>query len=335
MSTDMKRREFISLLGGAAAAFASPPAARAQQDRRVRRIGVLMGLVENDPDAQPRIAAFRKRLQELGWTEGRNIQFDYRWMTPGGERLRADAAELVKNAPDLIVADTTSALAALRPFSGDIPVVFLRVSDPVGGGFIDNLARPGGKITGIANFEYAMGGKWLELLKQIAPRLSRMTVLSYPGSSAHAGLWQVIESAAPSFKLEAKNAPVRDTAEIERAILAAAGEPDSGLLLLPFVTIEINRAAIIDLAARHRLPAIYPLHHFATAGGLIAYGVEALDLYRQTAVYVDRILKGTRPSDLPVQQPGKFELVINLKTAKMLGLEVSSMLLALADEVIE
>jgi ABC-type uncharacterized transport system substrate-binding protein len=328
----MRRREFITLLGGAAA---WPLTARAQQREQMRRIGFLMEITQNDPDVQPRAAAFQGRLQELGWLEGRNIRIDYRWAGPDVDRLSAHATELVRSNPDLIVANSTAALTALRPLSGDIPVVFLRVSDPVGAGFVNSLARPGGNLTGITNYEFAIGGKWLQLLKQIAPHISGVTVLSYPGMVAHDGLWRTIEAAAAAFTIETRAVPVRHAAEIESAIVAAAGAPNNGAILLPHAIIEANRVMIIEMAARRRLPVIYPLRHHAAAGGLIAYGLEPLNLYRQVAVYVDRVLRGARPAELPVQQPTKFELVINLKTAKALGIDVPEKLLALADEVIE
>ncbi len=326
------RRELVALLGGAAVVW--PIVARGQQSGRAPRIGVLMGVAEADPEARPRAAAFQKRLQELGWTEGR-IQIDYRWVGENAERLRAGVAEVVALAPSLIVADTTAALSAVKPAAGNIPIVFLRVSDPVNSGFVDSLARPSGNITGIANFEYAIGSKWLELLKQVAPRVAHVTMLSYPGMIVHEGLRRAIEAAAPSFAVTARAVPVRDTAEIERAILAAADEPRSGLIVLPHLVIETNRGLIIDMAARYRLPAIYPLRHYTSAGGLIAYGPEPMEIYRQAAAMVDRILKGARPADLPVQQPTNFELSINLKTANALGLTPPETVLALADEVIE
>jgi putative tryptophan/tyrosine transport system substrate-binding protein len=328
----VKRRNFIMLVGGAAA---WPITARAQPAERVRQLGVLMGMQQSDPEAGPRVAAFERRLQELGWTAGRNVRIDYRWSSENSEKLRAQAAELIALAPELIVADGTAALTTIRPLARGLPLVFLRVSDPVGAGFIDSLARPGGSITGITNFEYMMGGKWLELLKQIAPRIARATALVYPGMSAHAGLWETIKVAAPTLGLEVNAVTVRTGSEIESAITAAAQQPDHGIVLLPHAIVEISRLQIIAAAARHRLPVIYPLRHYAPAGGLIAYGLEPLDLYRQTAVLVDRILRGSRPMDLPVMQPTRFELAINLTTAKALGLTVSDRLLALADEVIE
>jgi putative ABC transport system substrate-binding protein len=328
----LKRRDFIAALGVAVAS--RPLAARAQQGAQMRRIGVLMGIEQNDPDAQPRALAFQRRLESLGWNES-NVRIDYRWLTPDAARLREDSADLAQSNPDLLVADTTAVLTALRPLSHDLPVVFLRISDPVGAGFINSLARPGGNLTGITNFEDSMGSKWLELLKEIAPDISIITVLSYPGMVAHVGLLRAIDAGAAALGVKTKTMPARGTAEIERAINAAASESYSGLLLLPHAIIEINRLFIIEMAARVRIPVIYPLRHYAEAGGLIAYGLEPHDLYTQAAVYVDRILRGTKPAELPVQQPTKFELAINLKTAKALGIKVPTTLLALANEVIE
>ena len=328
----MRRREFIGVLG--LAAF-SLDEASAQQTQRVRRIGFLMGIERSDPDASPRAAAFQERLKALGWIDGENIRIDYRWLTPNAARLRQDAAELAQSKPDVIIADTTAALTATRPLSGDLPVIFLRVSDPVGAGFVNSLARPGGNITGITNFEDAIGGKWLELLKEIAPQMSQAVVLAYPGMVAHEGLRRAIETAAHTLVIKTSTIPVRSTAEIDGALKTAANVTKTGIVLLPHAIIEINRLFIIEAAARLRLPVIYPLKHYASAGGLIAYGLEPHDLYRQVAIYVDRILSGTKPAELPVQQPTKFELAINIKTAKALGLNVSTKLLALANEVIE
>jgi len=326
MATHIQRRDFFIALGSAAA---WPLAASAQQPERVQRTGVLMGIEKDDPDAQPRALVFQKRLQSLGWNDGGNLSIDYRWMVPDAARLRPLSWR------NQIQADTIAALTELRPLSRDLPVVFLRVSDPVAAGFINSLARPGGNLTGITNFENSMGSKWLELLKQIAPRTSNVVVLSYPGMIAHDGLWRAIDASAPTFDVSAKTIPVRDTADIERAITAAASEPTSGLILLPHAIIEINRLFIIEKAARVRIPVIYPLRHYAEAGGLIAYGLESHDLYSQAAVYVDRILRGTKAAELPVQQPTKFELAINVKTATALGIEVPATLLSLANEVIE
>jgi putative tryptophan/tyrosine transport system substrate-binding protein len=328
----MRRRAFLGLLCLSAVSLRN---AAAQQAERVRRIGVLMGIEQTDPDASPRAGAFQKRLETLGWIDGQNIRIEYRWLTPNASRLRQDAIELAQSRPDLLIADTTAALTALRPLSSDLPVIFLRVSDPVGAGFVNSLARPGGNITGITNFEDAIGSKWLELLKEIGPRLSQVVVLSYPGMVAHEGLRRAIENAAPRLGVKINSIPVRTTTEIDQALNTAAGSANTGVVLLPHAIIEINRLLIVDLAARLRLPVIYPLRHYASAGGLIAYGLEPHDLYSQVAVYVDRILRGAKPAELPVQQPTKFELAVNLKTAKNLGLEVSPKLLVLATEVIE
>jgi putative ABC transport system substrate-binding protein len=333
MASHIGRRKFLATLGGAAAAW--PLAARAQHPERMRRVAFLTIITQNDPDVQLLRSAFHDRLHELGWLDGRDIRIDYRWAGPDVENLRAHATELVRSNPDLIVADSTAALTVLRPLSGDIPVVFLRVSDPVGVGFVNSLARPGGNLTGITNFEFAMGGKWLQLLKQIAPLTSRVTALLYPGMIAHDGFWRTIEAAAAPLTVEARAILVRHAADIEGAIVAAAGAPNNGVILLPHAIIETNRFMIIEMAARHQLPAIYPLRHYAAAGGLIAYGLEPRNLYRQVAVYVDRVLRGARPAELPVQQPTRFELAINLRTARALGLDVPPSLLAIADEVIE
>jgi putative ABC transport system substrate-binding protein len=294
-----------------------------------------MGMGETDPEAPPRVAAFERRLQGLGWTRGRNLRIDYRWASDDLEVLRAAAAELIALGPELMVADSTAALGTLRPLARGLPVVFLRVSDPVTAGFIDSLARPGGSITGVTNFEYSMGGKWLELLKQIAPQIAHVAALTYPGMAAHAGLWETIKVAAPKLGLEARAAPVRTGADIEAAIATAAREGVMAWSWLPHAIVEINRVQIIAAAAQHRLPVIYPLRHYAAAGGLIAYGLEPLDLYRQAANFVDRVLRGAKPADLPVMQTVRYELAINVKTAKALGLTVPDKLLVLADEVIE
>ena len=327
----MRRRQFMTLVGCTAA---WPLAAHAQQ-KEVPRIGVLMGMAKDDPETQVRVSQFENRLQELGWSDNHNIRIEYRWIGDSSERLRADADEIVSSLPTLIVADTTAALTALRAASRTVPIVFLRVSDPVNAGFVDNLARPGGNTTGIANFEYSMGGKWLELLKQVDPRISHITTLSHPEMTVHQGLLRAIEAAAPSFSVTTKIIQARNSADIESAIIGAASEPDSGLILLPHLIIELNRSKIIEMTARHRVPTMYPLRHYASAGGLIAYGPEPTEFYRQTATLVDRILRGARVGDIPIQQATKFDLSVNLRTARALGLTVSARLLALADEVIE
>jgi putative ABC transport system substrate-binding protein len=327
------RREFIRLLGGAAAAW--PLAARAQQGAHMRRIGVLMNLGESDPEGQARIAAFREGLGKLGWTEGRELQIEYRWFAGDPDRARAYAAELVKIKPDVIFAGTTPSLAALQPETRSVPIVFAQIGDPVGAGFVASLARPGGNITGFANFEYAIGAKWLELLKQIAPQVTRVAIIYDPTNSEAKDYLPVIETAARSFGVQVSISVVRNAAEIERAIEEFAREPNGGLIPLPSPLMAVRRDLIISLAKRHRLPNVYAYRYYPISGGLASYGIDNIDLYRRAASYVDRILKGEKPGDLPVQQPTKFELVINLKTAKALGLDPPISLLARTDEVIE
>ncbi len=329
----MNRREFIT---GLCSIGAWPSVARAQPSERTRRIALLSGFAASDPEAQVRVAAFRQGLEELGWTEGRNVRIDFRWGTDSADRMRAFAKELVALKPDMIVGVTTPAVAALLQETRTIPIVFVQVVDPLGRGFISNLARPGGNITGFVNFEFSMGGKWLETLKQIAPRITRVALLFNPDTAPFAGSFvHVVEAVAPSFSAAAVAAPVRDDAELERTVAAFAAKPDGGLIIVPDLFIASHRQKVVALAARHRLPAVYPFRYFAASGGLISDGVDTVDLFRRSASYVDRILKGASPGELPVQTPSKFELVINLKTAKALGIEVSPMLLARADEVIE
>ncbi len=331
----MKRREFITLIGGAAAAW--PLAARAQQTERVRRIGVLMSFVVSDPEAQPRIAAFEKGMRDLGWVEGRNLRTEYRW-APGEDAnlLRSGARELLDTAPDLILANSTPVIAALREQSRAVPVVFVQVTDPVGQGLVASLARPGGNLTGFTSFEFSIGSKWLEMLKVVAPHVTRVALVFNPRTAPYADLfWGPIEAAAPTFDVTPIAAPVHDAAEIERALDAFAREPNGGLMVLPDVSTMNHRDLIIALAARHRLPAIYPFRYFAASGGLLSYGTDVTDVLRRAASYADRILKGARPGELPVQGPTKFELVMNLRAAKMLGIAMPPLLLARADEVIE
>jgi putative ABC transport system substrate-binding protein len=328
----MRRREFITLLGGAAA---WPLAARARQGERMRRIGVLLGFAESDPEQGARTAAFLKRLQELGWTESRNIRIDYRHTDGEIDRIRTHAKELVALAPDVILAQTNVALAALRQATRSLPIVFVQVSDPVGSGFVESLARPGGNLTGFTNFEPEMGGKWIEALKQAASGVTRVAVLFNPEIAAHAAFLRTAQSAAPVFGTTVTAGGVHDVAEIERFVTAFAAEPKGGLIVLPHPLPIVNRDRIIALAAQHHLPAVYPYRFFVTAGGLISYGIDQVDQWRRAAAYVDRILRDEKPADLPVQQPIKYELAINLKTAKALGLDVPPMLLARADEVIE
>jgi ABC-type uncharacterized transport system substrate-binding protein len=328
----MKRREFITLLGGAAV---WPLAARAQQPERMRRIAVLSALGADDSETQARLTAFAQGLQQLGWTSGRNVRIDYRLGASDAERMRRRAAEVIELAPDVILANGTSVVGPLLQATRTVPIVFVNVSDPVGAGYIASLARPGGNATGFALFEYGMSGKWLELLKQIAPRVTRAAVLRDPMQPTGIAQLAAMHSVAPSLGIELSPVGVRDRDEIERGVAAFARGSNDGLIVTAGVLGLAHRDLIIALAARYRLPAVYPYRIAATGGGLMSYGVDSADTYRRSASYVDRILKGEKPADLPVQQPTKFELVINLKTAKALGLEVPPTLLARADEVIE
>jgi putative tryptophan/tyrosine transport system substrate-binding protein len=325
----LKRRNFITLLGGAAIAW--PLAAGAQQGERMRRIGVLMGIA-NDALGRERVKAFAQGLQELGWVPGRNTQIDFVW-AGGAVDIQPYAQELVRSAPDVLLATSTTTTIALRQETSTIPIVFVTVSDPIGSGFVASLSHPGGNVTGFTPAEFS--GKSLEVLKEAAPHVTRVAVILNPEQKPQAGMWRAIEAAAPSFRVQLTAARVRNAAEIERAIDVFARESNGGLLVLPNPVNEGNRNLIIAMAARHRLPAVYAFRFFVTDGGLISYGVDLADQYRQAASYVDRILRGEKPAELPVQQPTKFALVINLKTAKALGLEVPPTLLARADEVIE
>ena len=329
----MKRRDFITLLGGAAVAW--PLAARAQQGERVRRIGVLMSLAADDKPGQARLAAFLQGLQELGWTDGRNVRIDVRWGTGDAGRNRRHAAELVELAPDVILASGGSIVAPLLQVTSTVPIVFTQTPDPVGAGFEESLARPGGNATGFSIFDYSLGGKWLELLKEVAPRVTRVAVIRDPATPQGIGQFSAIQSLAPSLSLEATPLNARDAGDIERAIAAVDRNPNSGLIVTGSNLAIVHRDLIVTLAARYKLPAVYPLGFFVTGGGLLSYGPEGIDPHRRAAAYVDRILKGEKPADLPVQAPTKYELAINLKTAKTLGLEVPPTLLARADEVIE
>jgi len=328
----MKRREFIRLLGGAVAAW--PLTARAQQGDRMR-IGVFMPLAEDDLVGQARIAAFLQGLQHTGWTDGGNVRIDYRWSAGDDERVRRHAAELVALAPDVILATGSATVGALLQATRTIPIVFPIAVDPVGAGFVESLARPGGNATGFLLFEYGISGKWLELLKEIAPKLKRVAILRDPSIAAGSGQLGAIQSVAPSLGVELSPFGVRDGGEIERAIDAFARVPNSGLIVTGTPLATVHRDLIIALAVRYRLPAVYYDRLFVSAGGLISYGPDILDQYRRAAAYVDRILRGEKPADLPVQAPTKYELVINLKTAKDLGLTLPDSLLARADEVIE
>jgi putative tryptophan/tyrosine transport system substrate-binding protein len=329
----MRRREFIIFGGSAAAVW--PLAAPAQQSNRLRVVGVLLAMAPDDPEAQLRVKAFETGLRELGWTEGRNLRLEYRWAPGDATLLRSQATELVGVAPDLILATSTPVLAALRQ-DKPLPIVFVQVTDPVGGGFVPNLARPGGSLTGFTSFEFTIGSKWLEALKHVAPAITRVALIFNPDTAPFAHLfWQPVEDAAPSFDAEPIQAPVRDVGEIERTIAAFARNANGGLMVLPDVSTTNHRDLIIALAARHRLPAVYPFRYFAASGGLMSYGSDLADVYRRAASYVDRILNGAVPGDLPVQAPTKFEFVINLKTANALGLAVPPRWLGRADEVIE
>jgi putative ABC transport system substrate-binding protein len=329
----MKRREFISLLGGAAAAW--PLTARAQQGERMRRIGVLMNLTADDPETSARVTAFAQGLQQLGWTDGRNVRIDYRWSAGDADLSRKYAAELVALAPDVILANGSPAVAPLQQLTRTVPIVFVYIVDPVGAGFVESLPRPGGNITGFTFFEYGMSAKWLELLKEIVPQLKQAAVLRDPTIASGAGQYAVIQAVAPSLGVELRAVGVGDAGEIERAITAFARSSNGGLIVTGSSLAAVHRDLIVTLAARHRLPAVYPFRYFAARGGMMSYGANSIDPIRRAVGYVDRILKGEKPADLPVQAPTKYELVINLKTAKALGLEVPPTLLARADEVIE
>jgi putative ABC transport system substrate-binding protein len=328
----MRRRSFIALLGGAAA---WPLAARAQQTDRVRRVGVLSVLAENDPEPRAWMAAFEEGLEVLGWRRDRNIRIDYRWADLDLSGLRTGAAELVGMTPDVLFAAAPPALAALNRETRSLPIVFVQVSDPVKLGIVNSLARPGGNITGFANFEHRIAGKWLDLLKDTAPGRSRLAVILDPDNPSQEAYLQSIEATAPSFGMQVTSAAARNSAEIESVINAFAKQPSGALLVVPSALTIHHRDFVIALAARHRLPAVYPYRFFVTGGGFISYGVDLPDLYRQAASYVDRILKGAKPGDLPVQFPTKFVLAVNLKTAKALGLTISEPFLRQADEVIE
>jgi putative ABC transport system substrate-binding protein len=328
----MKRREFITLIGGAAA---SPFAAKAQRAERVRRIGVLMPGVAEDPENKNRIAAFQQGLQELGWTDGRNVRIDYRWGGGDADRIRSTAVELVALEPDVIFAVASSIIIALQQVTHTVPIVFANITDPVGAGYVDSLARPGGNITGFLLFEYGLAGKWLELLKQIAPTVTRAAVIRDSKTSAGIGQWAVIQAMAPSMGIDLNLINIRDADQIKLDIAAFAHLSDGGLIVTANPLATQHRELIIRLAADHKLPAVYFERYFVTGGGLISYGAHMVDQFQRAAAYVDRVLKGEKPANLPVQGPTKYELAVNLKTAKALGIAVPPPLLARADEVIE
>ena len=327
----MRRREFITLLGGAAA---WPLAARAQQDERMRRIGVLSALAEDDPESVTRRAAFEQALKALGWANGSNLRVDYRWSAGDVDRGRKYTVELVALAPDVILTSGNIALAPMMQATRTIPIVFVQAVDPVGSGFVESLARPGGNITGFTQFEYSLAGKWVELLKQIAPHVTRAAVIRDPTRGPGIGQFAVVQAIAPSLGMELSPINSLDVSEMERATAAFARSPNGGLIVTVGGT-AFNRDLIIALAAKHQLPAVYPYRYFATDGGLISYGPDTIEQYRRAAAYIDRIFKGEKPADLPVQAPIKFELVINLKTAKALGITVPQSLLLRANEVIQ
>jgi putative ABC transport system substrate-binding protein len=326
----MRRREFIILLSGAAAAW--PLAARSEQVGRLRRIGVLTGFSENDPEGQRRVTAFLARLRELGWTDGRNVRIEYRC---DASRIRAYAAELVRLGPDVILVNSSSVLRPLQQETRSIPILFVQVSDPVVSGFVASLAHPDGNITGFTPAETSMGGKLLEVLKEVAPGTNVVAIILSSASPAGAAIWRAAEAVAPALGVRLTMSQVRDGTEIERAVQDFAQQSNGGLVVLADPVTNLHRKLIISLAVQHRLPAVYSYRYFVADGGLISYGIDPADPYRQAASYIHRILMGEKPADMPVQQPTKFELVINLKTAKALGLTLPPMLLARADEVIE
>ena len=329
----MRRRELITLIGGIATTW--PVAALAQRSERVRRIGVLSPFSQADPETQALLAAFKQRFQELGWTDGRNVQFEYRFTDGNPERTRAAGAELVGLSPDVILAYANPAVSSLIQVTQTIPIVFTQASDPVGSGFVSSLAHPGGNITGFHSFEPAIAGKWLEVLKEFAPGVRRAAVVHHPNIAANVAFVRAAEAASSTFGVTVTAAAVRNPTDIESVLTKFAQEPNGGLIVAPAPSTFDNRDLIVALATRLRLPAVYSYRFFVTSGGLVSYGIDGKDLWRAAAVYVDRILRGEKPGDLPVQLPTKYYLVINLKTAKAQGIEVSSQLQQRADEVLE
>ncbi len=333
MPTDIARRRLLSAFGGAAL---WPLAAQAQQTGKAPRVGVLpTGYRQTDPEGQARISGLRESLGKLGWSDGRNVSLDIRWPAAEGGRIDADVAALVASAPDMIVISSNAALTALLKLDARIPTVFVQISDPLGGGFVKSLSRPDGYVTGFQNFEPAVGGKWLGLLKEVAPKLTRAAVTVYPDTSVHSEFMRAIEAVAPSLGVETSAIAVREADDLARGIAGFAGTANGGLIVLPHPRNIDSRALLSELAAQHRLPAIYPFRYFAADGGLMSYGFDQVEQWRGAASYVDRILRGARPGDLPVQAPTKYDLVLNLKTATALGLAIPPSLLATAAEVIE
>ena len=329
----MQRRDFIKLFAGVAATVAATRNATAQQwDGSSRQVGVLMSYAPDDPEARQRAGVLERRLHELGWTSGDNLKIDYRWAAGGDTKtLQMHAAELVAMRPDVIVCQSTPVLAAVRQESKTTPIVFAQVTDPVGGGFVESLARPGGRITGFSDFEYGIGGKWMEMLKQIAPKISAVAVVAMAGHAGNAGIFRVMESAAPALGIRVTKVELDKDSNVDRAI----GTATNGLIVLPSPVAIMHREAILASTTGRRLPGCFPLRYFAASGGLMSYGVDQVDEWRMAANYVDRILRGEKPENLPVQQPSKFEFIINLKTAHAIGLDVPPWLLASADEVIQ
>ena len=329
----MRRRDFIKVVAGSAAAW--PLAARAQQPEQMRRIGILMNRSESDPEGQARLAAFRQGLEQLGWNEGRNMRIDIRWGEDKSDLERKYAAELVALAPDVVLASGTMSVEALQALSRTLPIVFAALGDPVGAGFVESLAHPGGNATGFMLYEYSFGGKLLELLKEIAPGVTRVAVLRNPTNPSQLATFGAVRGAAQVLGMEVAPIDTRDAGQIERGVTAFARSPNGGLIIMPGASASAHGALVVALAARYKLPAIYPFRYHATGGGLISYGPDFVEPFRPAAGYVDRILKGEKPADLPVQAATKYELVINLKTAKTLGLNVPNTLIGRADEVVE
>jgi len=333
LSGEMKRRDFITLLGGATVAAAGPRLARAQQAGAARQVGVLMTYAADDPEALLRVHALERRLGELGWTDD-NLTIDYRWASGGDPKLlQAQAAQLAASRPDVIICQSTPVLMALRQESKTTPIVFVQVTDPVGSGFVPNLARPGGRMTGFTDFEYDIAGKWIELLEDIAPKVSAVTVVAMAGHAGNAGMFRVMEKVGPSRGVRVTKAELDEASKIERDVVTdSAG---GGLIVLPSPAAIAHREALVALATERHLPACFPLRYFAASGGLMSYGIDQVDEWGRAAAYVNRILRGEKPGDLPVQQPSKFELVVNMKTARSLGLDVPMALIASADEIIQ